>query len=218
MSTIPLPMTSLEEQLEKAYSELGISEKNQGSVNTYLNLLKIKDQNTYEHSIRVGLRGIKVAEHSSLDQKALFYAGTLHDIGKILISPEVLKKTGKFNKKDMAEMKKHAKYSYKLLTGVHEFSAQIALRHHKYQQEKYPKKLKKSETKLSKDTKSDIDFYARILSVIDFYDAITTRDDHKFGKNKLNTEEIKKLLIKNHPGQELLINELYTDKIFRAEN
>jgi len=205
-------MKNLEENLEKAYVQLGISQKHQGSINTYLTLLKLKDQDTYEHSIRVGLLGIKVAEHSSLDQKALFYAGTLHDIGKILISPEV------FNKKDMEEMNKHAEYGYKLLTGVHEFSAQIALRHHKYQQEKYPKKLKKSETKLSKDTKSEIDFYARILSVIDFYDAITTRDDHKFGKKKLNTEEIKKLIIKNHPDQELLINKLYTDKIFRAEN
>ena len=211
-------MKNLESNLEKAYVQLGISQKHQGSINTYLTLLKLKDRDTYEHSIRVGLLGIKFAKHSSLDQKALFYAGTLHDIGKILINPEVLKKIGKYNKKDMEEMKKHAEYGYKLLTGVHEFSAQIALRHHKYQQEKYPKKLKKSETKLSKGTKSEIDFYARILSVIDFYDAITTRDDHKFGKKKLNLEEIKKLLIKNHPDQELLINKLYTGKIFRAEN
>jgi putative nucleotidyltransferase with HDIG domain len=211
-------MKNLEENLEKAYVQLGISQKHQGSINTYLTLLKLKDQDTYEHSIRVGLLGIKVAEHSSLDQKALFYAGTLHDIGKILISPEVLKKTKKFNKKDMKEMKKHAEYGYKLLTGVHEFSAQIALRHHKYQQEKYPKKLQRSKSEFSKDTKTDINFYARILSVIDFYDAITTRDDHKFGKKKLNTEEIKKLLIKNHPDQGLLINKLYADKIFKVEN
>lgn len=211
-------MTSLEKNLEKAYTQLEISPKNQGSINTYLTLLKIKDQPTYEHCIRVGLLGIKVAEHYNLDPKALFYAGTLHDIGKILINPELLKKKCKFNKKDMKEMKRHSGYSYKLLTGVHEFSAQIALRHHQYQQEKYPKKLQKSKIKLSKSTKSDIKLYARILSVIDFYDAITTRDDHKFGKKKLNPEEIKKLIIKNHSDQELLINKLYADKIFRIEN
>lgn len=207
-------MENLEENLEKAYAQLGISQKYQGSINTYLTLLKLKDKDTYEHSIRVGLLGVKVAENYNLDQKALFYAGTLHDIGKILINPEVLKKKGKFNKKDIKEMNKHVEYSHRLLTGVHEFSAQIALRHHQYQREKYPERLKKLKVKLSKSTKTDIDFYARILSIIDFYDAATTRANQKFRKEILNPEEIKSLLIKNYPNQELLIEKLYTNKIF----
>lgn len=211
-------MTSLEEQLKEAYVQLEISPKNQGSINTYLTLLRLKDVNTYEHSVRVGLLGIKVAEHCKLDQKALFYAGTLHDIGKILISPEVLKKTKKFNKKDMEEMKKHAEYGYMLLKDMHRFSAEIALRHHRYQQEKYPEKLQKSKIKLSKDTKTDINFYAKILSIIDFYDAITTRTDQKFGKKKLNQKEIKYLILKNNPNQEQLIQKLYANKVFQAKN
>lgn len=211
-------MISLEEQLEKAYTRLEISPKNQGSINTYLTLLKLKDQATYEHSIRVGLLGTKVAKHCSLDSKALFYSGTLHDIGKILIRTELLKKTGKFNKKDMAEMKKHPECGYNLLSGIHDFSAEIALRHHKYQKTEYPKKLYKPKAKFSKETVTEIDFYARILSMIDFYDAATTRTNQKFRKKKLNREEVKQFLLKNNSDIKRLIEELYFNKIFKVKD
>lgn len=208
-------MKSLEEQLEKAYTQLELSPKNQGSINAYLSLLKLKDQYTYEHSIRVGLLGIKTAQHYNLDQKAMFCAGALHDVGKILISPKTLKKTKKYNKKEMEEMKKHAEYSHQLLTGVHEFSAEIALRHHRYQPERYPKKLKKSEVKFSENTRSKIELHAKILSIIDFYDAITTRKNQKFKKKKLKPEEIKCIILKTYPCQTQIIEGLYSNKIFK---
>jgi len=208
-------MANLESQLEKAYAKLGISTKNQASISTYLNLLKLKDQNTYEHSIRVGLLGIKVAEHYNLDPKPMFYAGTLHDVGKILIDQKILKKTKKFSKKDMKEMKKHAKYSYQLLAGVHQFSAEIALRHHAYQSERYPKKIKKPKIKFAEDTLSKIESYAKIFSITDFYDAINTRTNQKFKKEKLKPEEIKSIILKTYPCQIETIEKLYSNKIFK---
>ncbi len=207
-------MVNLEGQLEKAYEQLDISPKNQGSVNAYLNLLNIKDQDTYEHSIRVGLLGIRVAKHASLDEKAMFYAGTLHDVGKILVRTELLKKPGKFSKKEMKEMEKHAEYGYKLLSGIHDFSAEIALRHHEYQQEKYPKKLKKSEVKFSEKTKSETELYANMLSVIDFYDAIKNRTNQKFKKKDLSQEEVKRIILKNKPDYRRMIEDLYSNNIF----
>ena len=205
-------MESLEENLEKSYAELEVSEKNQGSIGSYLNFLKLKDQKTYEHSVRTGLLGVEVAKHASLDEKAMLYAGLLHDVGKILIRTELLKKTGKFTKKEMKEMEKHVEYGYKLLSDIHDFSAEIALRHHKYQKHMYPKKAYKSSVKFSKGTVAKIDTHARIFAVIDFYDAVTNRDNERFGK-KLSTEEAKQALLSSYPEHKKLIEGLYSNRI-----
>ncbi|MBM3199475.1 HD domain-containing protein [Candidatus Woesearchaeota archaeon] len=206
-------MKSLEKQLEEMYDRLGVSEKNQGSINTYLSMLRLKDQATYEHSIRVGLLGVGVAEYADLDKKAMFFAGTLHDIGKIMIRPEVLKKSGKYTKKDIREMQQHPKYGYRLLSGVHDFSAEVALRHHKYQSMSYPKKNYKPKVHFSKDTMINLDLHAKMLAIVDFYDAINTRDNQKFGK-KLSKEEAKRVLTKTYSEHKDLIEELYLNQVF----
>ncbi len=212
---------TLEEQLEEEFDKLEIYGRNRNSVETYLRLLKIKDENTYKHSLRVGFLSSNISGYMHLDQKALFFAGTLHDVGKLLIPPETLKKTKGFNEKDMAKMKKHPEYTYMLLRGVHEFSAEVALRHHKYQDRGYPKKLPKSAIDFSEKTQADINFYARILTIIDFYDSASSRKNDKFspGNPRLPTpEEVKELLLNANKDQKVLIENLYKDGIFGQDS
>ena len=205
-------MADLEEQLEEAFIELGISKRNRDSVLSYLNILKNKDMTTYEHLIRVGLISIKIAKHIKLDAKALFFAGILHDVGKILIEPEVLKKNEDYTEEDRKEMNKHPEYTYRMLRGVHEFSAAIAVRHHKFQENGYPEVIPKFRISFSKDTEKKIDYYARILSIADFYDAAINRDNERFGK-KLSPEEIKVVLLNKDPDIALIIENLYESKV-----
>lgn len=214
---ILLVMITLEDLLNKAFTELNIDIKNQQSIHNYLEILKQKDQATYEHSIRVGLLASQIARHIHLDPKALFFAGTLHDIGKTLISSEILQKKEGFNEEDMKEMRRHSEYTYKLLSGIHEFSAEIALRHHRYQEEGYPKNLPKSKVHFSKNTKLMIDIFGRILSLADFYDAITTRNNDKFGEKKLSQYEIKRILLEKNKDQKQLVERLYKNEIFGSE-
>jgi len=211
-------MTTLEDQLEGEFNELDISIKNRESVKTYLNLLKIKDQQTYEHSIRVGLLSSRIARHMHLDPKAMLFAGTLHDIGKALIPPETLQKTEGFDEKDMVKMKKHPESSYQMLRGVHEFSAEIALRHHIYQEKGYPKRLPKSNIPFSSNSQLMINFFARILSLADFYDAVSLRVNDKFGeKRKLSSDEVRAIVLMKNRDQKHLIEDLYANGIFGDE-
>jgi response regulator RpfG family c-di-GMP phosphodiesterase len=203
-------MLDLEKQLDDAFAYLGIEPRHQESVKVYMNLLKMKDEETYGHSGRVGLKGIKIAEHLGLDPTALFFPGILHDVGKIFIDPEILKKTGTFSEEDMVEMKNHPIYAYYLLKGIHEFSAQVALRHHEHQKNKYPEIL--PDTTIS--TKLDPDYYAMLVSLADFYDSINTRENDRFGGRKLSWEEIKHIFISDKPDQRQLIEELYDNGIF----
>lgn len=210
-------MKTLEEQLEEAFSELAISDNNKISITSYLTILKEKDLPTYEHCIRVGLLGGKIAKHLNLDPKAMFFAGALHDIGKILIEPEVLKKTSGFDEEDARKMQKHPEYSYSLLHGVHEFSAEIAVRHHMYQENSYPAELPAPKIPFSDKTKALIEAYARLLAILDSYDAITTRHNDRFGTEKLAKRRIKEILLQKNPDKNELILELYSQKIFREE-
>jgi len=210
-------MATLEERLEGAFTELEISKENQDSVKAYLEILKLKDKETYEHSIRVGLLALRIARHTHHDPKALFFAGVLHDVGKALIPPEVLKKKEGFNNQDMETMKKHPLYSYYLLNGVHDFSAQIAIRHHKNQEKGYPQNLPKPEKPFSHNTILMINYYSRIISLVDFYDAMNFRNNEKFGKKKLSPEEAKAILLMNNRDQKHLIQDLYANGIFGEE-
>ncbi len=213
-------MMSLENLLEAEFVELGIEEDNKASIMNYLNLLKRKDVDTYEHSVRVGLLCSRVAKHMHLDPKSLFYPGILHDSGKALVPPETVKKTQGtgFNEKDRALMNKHPEYSYALLRGIHEFSAEVALRHHEYQQNAYPKVLPKG-IEFSKSTKVNIDYLSRLLAMVDFYDALTSRiNDFTIkicGEQRLlNKEESKQVMLDKNPDLRYLINNLYENGIF----
>ena len=58
-----------------------------------MGLVRNRDTETWEHSIRVGLIGAEVAEFTHIiEPKGLFYPGLLHDVGKALINPKSLKK------------------------------------------------------------------------------------------------------------------------------
>jgi response regulator RpfG family c-di-GMP phosphodiesterase len=215
-------MVSLTDKLEQAFVDLEISSEKQGSILHYLELIKDKDKPTWAHSVRVGLKGIEVAEYSKiLNPKALFYSGVLHDIGKYCVNSESLKKKEGFNQQDMEELKKHPLNSYLILKDIHHFSARVALFHHYFSEQKYPEELPEEEIKeelsSTEGDKTNVLFYARILNLIDFYDAAKTRKNEKFsdGIKKMKTsKEVKILLIEFNPDQEYLIESLYEGKIF----
>ncbi|MFH1916670.1 MAG: HD domain-containing protein [Nanoarchaeota archaeon] len=208
-------MSTLDEQLTTAFEELRVTKGKQDSLYHYLSILREKDEATYTHSVRVGLLGRDIAAFMHLDQKALLYAGLLHDIGKALIDPAILKKTSGFNEGDMAAMRTHPELSYKLLRGVFDYSAEIALRHHQFQEKGYPKHIPRSRVFSTLSSTAMINFYARLLSLADFYDAASTRKNNKFGEPKqLTEEEVKEILLAAHPDQKALIGELYTAGIF----
>jgi len=85
--------------------------------NTYLGLLKNKDLETYQHSKRVGQRAYSFAQFLQLspsEQRMVYYAGMLHDIGKLFIPNEILKKPSKLTNEEFAIVKMHPILGYQL--------------------------------------------------------------------------------------------------------
>ncbi len=204
---------TLEGRLKIAFYDLEIDADRQSAIRAFLELLRLKDLPTYEHSIRVGLLTKQIGSIMFLDAKALFYAGLLHDIGKALTNPKVLQKTDRFDISDYDEIKNHVPDGYRLLRGHFDFTAEVMWWHHRFQQNKYPEELNDHLHQYNEGTKVVIPMYGRLLSLADCFDAFH-RVNGKFDEKGLSGEQIKEKMIGFNPEHKVLIEELYRRNIF----
>lgn len=142
-----------------------------------LDALKISDEYTFKHSVDVAAAGIVLGKYLGLGEDSLRdigTAGVLHDIGKIKIPNEILNKNGKLTDAEFTIIKNHPVYGYQLLVDNKEISEPIrraVLYHHEhFDGSGYPSKLQSY----------NIPLYARVLTVVDVFDALVTeRPYHK---------------------------------------
>lgn len=198
--------------MDNLFTELSVRPNDREAIQTLMQALKIKSEATYEHCKRVAVTATKIAEYLKLNPKPAFISGCLHDVGKALIPLHVLHKDGKFTNEDMKIMRSHVIHGYNLTKDIFPFSAEIILRHHRWQKNVYPKKLPKNTVPFSKNTKLLIDYYSRIIALADFYDALNTRNNGKF-KDDLRASDMRQIFIDNNIDQKYLIESLYSDKV-----
>ena len=138
--------------------------------NTLKNTVGARDHYTKEHSDRVAKYAEMFGTYLELEEnelKTLILAADFHDIGKIGISDAVLLKPGKLTDEEYAKIKLHPIISVNILAGSETFKEAIpAIRHHheRIDGKGYPDALKGEE----------IPKLARILSICDTFDAITS--------------------------------------------
>lgn len=101
-------------------------------------------------------------------------ASSLHDLGKIAIPDAILKKPGKLTPEEFEVIKTHTIHGYRIISKSNasflQAAAEIALNHHeKYDGSGYPSQ--KSETA--------IPIYARMMSIVDVFDAMTHKRIYK---------------------------------------
>ncbi|TYQ18346.1 UNVERIFIED_CONTAM: putative nucleotidyltransferase with HDIG domain [Acetivibrio alkalicellulosi] len=159
------------------------------AVSTIRLTIDAKDNYTCSHSDRVSDYAVKIGTALNLPQndiELLRDGGIFHDIGKIGTEDKILKKTGKLDFDEYNEIKKHTIRGALILSAVSMFSSVVPLvRHHheKYDGTGYPDGLKGEE----------IPFLARILSVADAFDAMTTDRTYQNKKSvHIAIEELKK--------------------------
>ncbi|MDE2430809.1 MAG: HD-GYP domain-containing protein, partial [Burkholderiales bacterium] len=140
--------------------------------------LKTKDDYTYMHSVAVCALMVALSKQLGLnDEQAreAGLAGLLHDIGKMMISADILNKPGKLTDAEFVSVKEHPVAGYKMLlegAGVSKIALDVCLHHHeKIDGTGYPDRLKGDE----------ISLYARMGAVCDVYDAITSNRPYKQG-------------------------------------
>lgn len=134
-----------------------------------------RDIVTYEHSRRVGVYAQRLARSlgwSRADARNLALAALVHDLGKTWIANDILNKSGKLSPEERHTMERHPVIGARILIGYElpTFYVNAVLYHHEaWDGHGYPSGLREEQIPLS----------ARILSVVDVYDVLTSERPYK---------------------------------------
>ncbi|HOJ93114.1 MAG TPA: HD-GYP domain-containing protein, partial [Dictyoglomaceae bacterium] len=155
-----------------------------------INAIDSKDNYTFKHCRDVSKYACtlgEVLELSQEDLEILKIAGELHDIGKIGIPSEILKKPGSLNEDEWKIIKEHPRLGFLILNQLPKMDRllQAVLHHHeRYDGKGYPSGLQGK----------DIPLLARILAVADAYSAMKSNRPYR---KALSKKEILKELKTN---------------------
>ncbi len=171
---------SLQQQVEERTKEL-MQEKNNSEklllelTQALATTIDAKDKYTSGHSRRVAEYSKMLAAALGKDEKVMqeiYLFALLHDIGKIGIPDGIINKQDKLSEEEYEEIKKHPQIGYEILKSITTLpNLKIGVRwHHERMDGKgYPDGLKGE----------DIPEYARIISVADAYDAMTSNRSYR---------------------------------------
>ena len=175
--------TRLEELVEQRTAELdqaldSLEQAYRTTLQALTAALETRDAETHGHSERVVTFSLRLGREYGLNapnMKALEFGSLLHDIGKIGVPDAILRKPAKLTDEEWERMREHPLHGQQILRGIDflKGAAKVVAQHHeKWDGSGYPLGLKAE----------DIDICARIFSVADAFDAITSDRVYRKGR------------------------------------
>lgn len=200
-------------RLEDANAHL--TELNQlhlSTIETLAMAVDAKDQVTHGHIRRVQRYALGLSKYLGITDektlKAVEAAALLHDMGKLAIPEYILNKPGKLSAAEFEKMKLHAGLGADILSAI-EFPYPVVpiVRHHheNWDGGGYPDKLKGTEIPLG----------ARILSVVDCYDALTS--DRPYRPRLTNEEAIRIVMQRRGSMYDPLVVDTFVERLAELE-
>ncbi|MBP5461755.1 MAG: HD domain-containing protein [Lachnospiraceae bacterium] len=158
--------------------------------NVLASAIDAKDEYTRGHSHRVAEYSEKIARQMGKSEdecKKIYYTALLHDVGKIGVPDSIITKNGKLTDEEYAAMKQHPVIGNQILSSVKDYpylSIGARYHHERYDGRGYPDGLKGEE----------IPEVARIISVADAYDAMTS---HRSYRSAIPQQLVREEIVKN---------------------
>ncbi|SDM01734.1 sensor domain-containing diguanylate cyclase/phosphohydrolase [Halarsenatibacter silvermanii] len=140
-----------------------------------LSSLEAKSPETEAHTNRLAVMAIKLGERIGLSNNQLnnlSLLATLHDIGKVNISEDILTKPENLNEEEWERIKEHPHIGYKIALSCDDFSSvadEILAHHERWDGGGYPEGLQGD----------DIPLLSRIISIVDAYDVMANGRPYK---------------------------------------
>lgn len=171
------------------------SSRKSKTLESIIETLNAKTEETKDHSDRIGELAVKVMAHLGFERASekedMRLLARVHDVGKITIPDYILNKPGKLTDEEYEIVKKHSEAGYKIIKNItdSDFVAEGVLSHHeRWDGLGYPQGIKGTE----------IPIYARILSVCDSYDAMI---EDRVYRDSLSEQEALEEIKKNKGTQ-----------------
>lgn len=153
--------------------------------------IEARDSYTKQHSERVAIYSLQIANVMNLadeEKDAIRFGGYLHDIGKIGVRDTILLKPDKLTEEEDAEIKLHPIKGDEIVKPIRFFPKErdlIRYHHERFDGTGYPDGLRGENIPLN----------ARILSVADTYDALTSSRPYRSARNHdFTIQEIKRCM------------------------
>ncbi len=153
-----------------------------------------KDKYTHGHSTRVAMYSTQIAREagkSAEECEKVYFAGLLHDVGKIGIPDAIISKDGRLTEDEFAQIKNHPVYGNQILSSISRMpylSIGAHFHHERYDGQGYPRGLKGE----------DIPDIARIIAVADAYDAMTSKRSYR---DPIPQQKVREELVKGMGSQ-----------------
>jgi PAS domain S-box-containing protein/putative nucleotidyltransferase with HDIG domain len=154
--------------LQKKNDELGHAYD--ATLEGWVRFLDLRDQETEGHTQRVTEMTIELAAQMGFTDTLLTHirrGALLHDIGKMGIPDEVLRKPGPLNYEEWEIMRRHPVYAFQMLSPIQFLHPALDIPHHHHERwdgTGYPDQLKQDEIPLP----------ARVFAIIDVWDALNS--------------------------------------------
>lgn len=177
-----------------------------GVIRALTSAIDAKDPYTRGHSDRVARISVRLAQELGCDAetcRTIYFSGLLHDIGKIGIDDNVLRKPGRLTDAEFEHIKTHVEIGYRILRDLRKMSQvlPVVLHHHEsWDGRGYPYGL----------AGDNIPFLARIVAVADAYDAMASDRPYRPGMPPEKLEEV----LRNGAGKQW--DPRVVDAFFRA--
>lgn len=168
------------------------------------NIIDYKSEFTEKHSVGVADKAEQMAKYYGFDsekQIRYYLAGAMHDIGKLVVSNNILEKPGKLTNEEFARMKNHAGATYYILSkikGISDIVEWASNHHEKLNGKGYPRGL--DATSLS--------FEDRLMACIDIYQALTEKRPYKDGMSHEKTISIMLTMVEKGELDEKIVRDI----------
>lgn len=185
----------IERRLARATDDLGLDsplggakiprERRTEILQDLASTLEAKDPYTHGHTRRVTRHSYMIARTMGLPAEQVELvrvAASVHDVGKLYVSTEVLHKEGKLTDDEFAQIKEHSAKGAEIVSklGIPEITALVRHHHERLDGKGYPDQLRGE----------DIPLGARIIAVADTFDAITSTRSYRSARGHRQAIEI----------------------------
>jgi len=165
-AAIAIDNSQLFDNLQRSNQEL--TQAYDTTLEGWARALELRDRETEGHTRRVTELTTRLARYMGISEEGLvnMYRGVLlHDIGKMGVPDQILRKTGPLTDVEWVEMRQHPQYAYDLLSPIPYLRPALDIpycHHEHWDGSGYPRGLKGEQIPLS----------ARIFSIVDIWDAL----------------------------------------------
>ena len=197
------PLSCLHEKLHEKILDYS-DEEIRNIAGLFAKIVDYKSEFTQNHSKGVAQKAEMMAHYYGFDkEKAIrfYFAGAMHDIGKLVVVNDILEKPGKLTVDEFARMKNHAAATHYILSQIKEIPDIVswASNHHeKLNGKGYPQGL----------TAEEISFEARVMACIDIYQALTEKRPYKDGMSHEQSISIMQDMVRKGELDEKVVQDM----------